>query len=386
MDLNFDLELVYSQKILLTPQLKQAFEILKMNSQELFEYVEEQITYNPVLEFYENEPGTMSEDTALGAGHTSASDTDTFFGCFDAHTDDRDSGMEENSGASPFMRISLKEHLLFQLHMSCLDRNQLPIGEYLIDNIDKNGYLAISLLETARYFNIDVGKVIDVMEVVQTFDPPGICARDLRECLLIQLRYVSNADSDMINIIENYLDHLASGKLQEIAKNACLDMERVEKIFGIIKTLEPKPGREYCGADDLRLIISDVVIKKIKDKNEVLMNEDSIPLLNINEYYRRILTLDVSDEVKKFVMNKIDRAVWLIKCIEQRRVMLTKIAVCIVSMQNEFFEKGKRFIIPVAFQKGANNLNIHESILRNITCGKYIQCQWGIFEMSSFFA
>lgn len=385
LDFNFDINLVQSQKLLLTPQLKQALEILRMNCQELSEYVQEQLEVNPVLELVEDE-GCPDEDSYVTTIEQVEWEDEM----------DRRRGMKEQEEEISYhgndmtvdrssVRLSLKEHLLFQLHTSGLDEDQILIGEYLIGNIDENGYLAAGIGEVAQFFNIPASRVNRVLEHIQTFDPPGICARNLKECLLIQLRQMGDVDPNVITVVEKHLDNVASNKVTVVAKSMGLDHQRVTEIFDFIKTLEPKPGREFGSSEDIKYITPDVIVKEMKNKFEVLINEDSLPLLNVNEYYRGIISEDIGSETRKFIQNKIDSATWLIKCIEQRKNTTRKIAECIVGKQAEFFGKGKNHLRPLTMKAIAREVGMHESTVSRTVNGKYIQCAWGIFEMRYFF-
>lgn len=384
MDFSFDLSLVDSQKILLTPQVKQELDVLRKSSQELYKYVEEQMENNPVLELAEDERYIddnfyidMDDETELGE----ATSANTIIEEQSLYNNEY---MYIHPRLMPKSMLSLKEHLILQLHISNLEENQISIGEYLINNIDENGYLTVGLPEVAKYFNVSISKVNKVLKHVQNFDPPGVCARDLKECLLIQLKQKNIKDKNIINIIENHMNDLAAGDIDKVAEKTGLKRTTVEEIFDYIKTLEPKPGREFfetCNAD---YIIPDVIVKKSKTKLEVHINEDSIPLLNINEYYGRILASDVSNDVKNFIKTRLDSAKWLIKCIDQRKEVIKKVADSIVSKQSEFFHRGREFLKPLSAKEIAEDVDMHESIVSSIVNGKYIQCVWGIFEMRYF--
>lgn len=303
---------------------------------------------------------------------------------FKEQSDDEVDDINEFTVYLPRTKLSLREHLLLQLHTSELDENQVYIGEYLIDNIDENGYLTIDLSEAARYFNVSISKVNKVLEHMQTFDPPGICARNLKECLLIQLKQINNTDKNIVNIVNNHLDALAAGKFDEVVEKTGLNKKVVGDIFNYIKTLEPKPGREFYDSYDIKYIIPDIIVNKLENKFEVQVNDDSIPFVGINEYYLKILEADVSSEVKKFIKSRIDNAKWLIKCLEQRKDIVKKIAECIVRKQFKFFEKGEKFISPVTIKEIAEEIEMHESMVGSAINGKYVQCVWGVFEMKFF--
>lgn len=382
MDFNFDMDLVQSQKLILTPQLKQALEILKMNSQELADYVDEQIEENPVIELEEEEL-TPEEENIVSIEQV---DWESL-----KHSDKKNEyevleDIDEFSYDTTVNRVSLKDHLLFQLHTSDLGRDDFEIGEFLIENTDENGYLLIDTNDAAAYFNISSNRVKSILAIIQTFDPPGVCARSLKECLLIQLSNMDNLDSNIIKIVEHHLDDLASNKVKLVAKSTGLDPHKVEEIFDFVKTLEPKPGRGFSSEDDVKFIIPDITVREIKGKFDVLINEDSIPLININQYYKKIILQDISIETKKYIQNKIDSARWIIKCIEQRKNTIRRIAECIVDKQQDFFSKGKSHIRPLTMKAVALDADMHESTVSRAVAGKYIQCRWGIFEMRYFFS
>lgn len=383
MDLYFDLNLVQSQKVLLTPQLKQAYEILVMNSQELFEYVEEQLEFNPALEVMESINSGSSEicpavDELVNWG--SDFDSEVIGKAHDECISDDGLGSPEGFDEM----LSLKEHLLFQLHTSNLNESKICIGEYLIDNIDENGYLTISISEVAEFFNINTAKVKKVLDCIQTFDPPGICARNLKECLLIQLKQNNCTDKDVFRIVEDHLDELAGEKIEFIAKNIGLSIQRTEEIIKLLKTLEPKPGREFYNNVCVKYTIPDIIIRNSSGRFEAVVNEDAVPMLNINEYYKKILNADVGSEVKKFILNRIESATWLLKCVEHRQCVLKKAAEYIISSQHDFLKKGEKYLNSIDVKSISEVIGVHESMIREILKGKYIQCLWGVFELNYF--
>lgn len=357
MNLNFDLDLVRSQKVLLTPQVKQVVEVLKMNSQELFEYVEKQLELNPVLEI--NEYGNLIDESSCILSANKNYWEDTVF--------------------------SLKDYLFFQLHTSELNEEQVDIGEYLIDNIDENGYLTIGTEEAAAYFKTDIDQVEKVLSVMQNFDPPGILARNLKECLLIQIHQKKILNPNVIDIIENYLDCLAVDGVDRVIRSTGLTRKEVESIFSTIRVLEPKPGREFSGRGSVIYLIPDVIIRRAGNTYGAVLNEDAMPLVNINEYYRKVLNSDVSPDVKKFVAGKLDNAAWLINCIDQRRNIVKEVAELIVKYEKDFFEKGTLYLEKLPLNRLSRDMEIHESIILNTIRGKYLQCSWGVYEMKYFF-
>jgi len=377
LDFDFDLRLVQSHKIILTPQLRQAFEILKMNSSELAEYIQSELDTNPALEvnpndiksrgeillpiYVEEEPGGIINDDGV----------DDVIGKFSV---DRSTSI-----------VSLKEHLLLQLHTSDIVCSDMEIGEYLIDNVDRNGYLSVNISEVASFFNISAKRVERVLKHIQTFDPPGVGARNVKECLVIQLMQIDNKEDDVIEVIENYLEDLADNKILKIAKGIGISVKRVNQIHDIIRSLEPRPGREFYEYEDTKFIVPDVMVKEVGGEFRAIINDEALPIINISSYYKGVLQEDISIEAKKFIQSKIESVKWLIKCIEQRKITLLKVTECIVKYQNEFFKKGKEHRRALTMKDVAKDINMHESTVSRTVSGKFLQCTWGVFDMKLFF-
>ncbi len=377
MDFDFDLRLVQSNKIILTPQLRQAFEILKMNSRELAEYIQDELETNPALEV--NPSDIKSREEVLLPMYYEEGSSSTI------SDEDVNEAIEKFSVDRSTSVISLKEHLLLQLHTSDVVCRDMEIGEYLIDNVDRNGYLSVNISEVASFFNIPAKRVERVLEHIQTFDPPGVCARNVKECLIIQLMQTGNKDGDVMEVIENYLEDLADNKIVQIAKSVGISVERVNRIHDIIRSLEPRPGREFYEYEDTKFIVPDVIVKEVGGKFRAIINDEALPIINISSYYKGILQDDISIEAKKFIQSKIESVKWLIKCIEQRKITLFKVTDCIVKYQNEFFKMGKEHMRSLTMKNVAKDINMHESTVSRTVSGKFLQCSWGVFDMKLFF-
>lgn len=384
MNNNIDFSLIQSQKLMLSPRLKQAFDILKMTSKELFSYVQEQLDENPVLEL--NNDLYSGEEDPIEISKFSRRENDV------EKEDINEIDNEDYYNTNDTMlkevpsNLSLKEYVLFQLYASDIEKELIPIGEFIAGNIDENGYLVVGLSEAARYFNISIRKIKQVLRRMQTFEPSGVCARNLKECLLIQIKQMSNIDKDIVrNVVEGYLENLAWDDIAEVARCTGMSTQRVKEILSIIKTLEPKPGREFYSSGEISYILSDAVVKRIKDKFIVLINESAFPDLNISDYYNKIMLKDVKKDTKAFIQDNINSAKWLIKCIEKRKITIKDMVELIISRQKEFFEKGKKHLKKIRLEDAGKELNIHESILRDALNGKYLQCQWGSCELKEFF-
>lgn len=380
MDFNIDFNLVRSQKLLLIPQLKQAIEILEMNSQELFHYINSQLESNPALE--------VAIDNAIPAG------VRTSTGVIDGAEEE----VENPLGDMPQTTLSLKEHLLIRMDAGCSDRGSYLIGEYLIDNTDENGYLKIDISEVAEHLEVSEEMVLSVLEKLQSLEPPGICARDLRECLLLQLRAQEGADLDSeegeaadgeteeaILIVDSYLDALACNDVESVALDTGIPVERVQKLFNRVKQLEPRPGREFFENEAESPIIADIIIRETQEGLVVMFNEEACPDICISESYNSNRVFFENDREDSGVKDWLNDAVWLIKCLEQREDILFTIAQKLCEEEKSFFLKGEKELRMLDKSIFAASLSMHESIVDKAVNGKYLQCRWGMYELADFF-
>lgn len=353
-----------------------------MNSQELYEYLEEQLEANPILEITE-EIFFSDKEYAISEEHLQWQEchgprTSKFSEEEDECWEDDSVNMILSTG------ITLKEYLLLQLQSANISKEQLPLAEYLIDNIDENGYLVSKLSDAAAFFNIPVKEVEKVLKSMQTLEPAGIFARDLKECLLIQIRQFNNVDKDVYTIVEKYLDKLASDKTSEVSKLLGMDEEKLNRLFSFIKTLEPKPGREFYSISDVKNVEPDIFIKKVNGRYEAFHNEQVTPEMRISSYYRRMLKQDIGTECEKFIQDKISEAKQLIKCLKLRKKAIKLVAQYILHKEAELFEKEKKHMLRLDLQSAAKEMGICEFVLKTIIEGKYIQCPWGNVEMVEF--
>lgn len=371
MEYNFDFSHVRSQKLLLIPQLKQAIEILEMNSGELFRYIEQQIEINPALE--------EAQDTAASAGIC----TDPY----NSYSTDYEHDFQNNDRMTetPERALSLKQHLLLQFEAMCPDKVSYAIGEYLIDNTDENGYLKADTAETAQFFDVPEMYVLDVLEKLQSLDPPGICARDLKECLMIQLRQQERQDFDAMLVVDKYLDAVADDDAQFVADAAGLSLGRVREAFRKVRELEPIPGREYCSCEPVNRTLPDIIVRDVKGDLQVMYNGEAFPNVCISEAFAARSSSMGPDEGGRKMRDMFSSAVWLIKCLEQREDIIFAVAQKICECRRDFFKKGPKALKPIDKRSFAASLHLHESLLDKALTGKYLQCRWGMFELKSFF-
>ncbi len=281
---------------------------------------------------------------------------------------------------------SLTEYLLWQLSLAVRDELDKQIGAYLLGNIDDDGYLQCAIDEAAAIFGVNSERVEDVLCTVQSFDPAGIGARDLRECLLIQLRHVDMEESLAGIIVRDYLSQIDERYFRKIARELVVPLEDIIAAVKLIRALDPKPGSRYT-AHRVEYIVLDVVVVKMGDEYQVLLNDDGMPKLRINSLYQNILRRGdgMQGDTKEYLEDKFRSAVWLMKSIEQRRQTLLKVAKSICRFQCEFLDKGMPYLRPLVLKDVAVDIEMHESTVSRVTTNKYIHTPQGVFELKFFF-
>lgn len=385
MNMDYSLKLEMNQKLIMTPQLRQAIAILQLSSLELAEMVEQEILENPVLELEEKVPAESSEEEAADSQTLEYFDWADYF----AERADGYSGLTA-ADEVPFTTFvsagaTLQDHLEMQLHFAVLSQEARNIGGYLIGCIDDNGYLCGSVAEAAEVLGTSDELILEVLKVIQTFDPTGVGARDLRECLSIQVTQKDIEDPIVLAIIDKYLDEVAAGHYKNIADKLGCTPHVVQNAVDFIRTLDPKPGRAFASGEQPCYIIPDITVERINGSYVIIINDNNIPRLTINPYYRRIVR-DADTDAKKFVEGRINSAVWFIKSIEQRRRTLYNVVNAIIDLQRDFFDRGPKFLRPLIMKKVADQLGIHESTVSRAIANKYVDTPHGLFSLRTFFS
>jgi len=298
----------------------------------------------------------------------------------------RDSNVEEYERPK-VNQISLTDKLFEQLHMiSGLSDEDVAIGDYIIWNINSDGYLLCDVSDIAENLNVPVEKVEEVLKIIQSFDPPGIGARDLRECLLIQLRE-KNGSKEAIEILEKYYEDFKNKRFEKLANKMKVPIETVKKALEEISKLNPKPGEGYF-APELNSVVPDVIVERVDDDFIISLNDAYVPRLRINKMYRKMLTnrKGTPKDVKDYIRKRLEAARWLINSIEQRRATILRVMHSIVEHQRDFFEKGPGNLKPMILKDIAEDVGMDISTISRVTNGKYVQTDFGVFELKSFFS
>ncbi len=284
-------------------------------------------------------------------------------------------------------QITLPEYLLSQLHLTEHSDKEIMIGEYIIWNINEVGYLTFSLDLIATNLDVREEEVEKVLKVIQKFDPPGIGARDLQECLLIQLTETAEPNALAITVIRDHFEDFKNKRFEKIAKKMGISIEEFKQVLSIITKLNPKPGEGYQSLYD-NSITPDVIVQKEDDDFKIILNDWNIPHLRINNSYRKLL-LDKKNTPKKtkeFIKNRLESARWLINSIHQRRVTILKVVAAIVRRQREFFDKGSVYLKPMILKDIADEIGMDISTVSRVTNGKYVQTDYGVYELKHFFS
>ncbi len=395
-----------SQNLVITPQLQQAIKLLQMSRLELESAVREELDDNPILEETEvlNPEDLQNTKEAVDNVGNNEVKTEPQDSVQDPQKQDEfewESYLEQNSkpppsgmaGSEEIMNYenvitthqTLHDYLSWQVKMNSFADDEAKYAEILISYIDEDGYIKVPLAQIAEDEKVDVLELEGVLELIHEFDPAGVGARDLKECLLIQAADLEEDTRDMVHLINNHLNDLQKKNYDGIAKAMNIAREVVIDISKIIYSMDPKPGRAFV-ANDTEYVLPDVYVYKVGDDYIVSLNEEGLPRLKISNFYKNILKGGTSNkQEQEYIQEKLKSAVWLIKSIHQRQRTIYRVTESIVRHQREFFEKGAGFLKPMVLRDIANDIGMHESTVSRVTTAKYVHTPQGIYELKYFF-
>jgi len=400
------LNLRLSQKQVLTPGLVQMVSVLALNRLELREMINQEITENPMLEVL-GDDGVVSENytdetfvkeetekvpETEGANPFDEFDFASFYTKYlDTAAANGASSEREDSEKPSFEKFlsstqNLADHLLWQLSVSICSEQVRKIAEMIIGNLDENGYLTTTLEEIAQNNEFVMDDVEEALAVVQEFDPPGVGARDLRECLLLQLKLVDPQNTLAQQVISDHLKSLQNNQLKEIARALNRPVEAVKKAVETVKRLDPRPGLRYNKTEP-RLVEPDVQFRKVDGEWEAFMNDDDVPQLRLSPVYRRLLARDAADrDVRNYVKERFTAAVQLMKNIEQRKHTIVRVCQSILRRQRDFLDYGVDHLKPMMIKEVAEEVGVHPSTVSRAVANKYAHTPQGVFELRYFFS
>jgi RNA polymerase sigma-54 factor len=429
MSMEIKQHLKLSQQLVMTPQLQQAIKLLQLSRVELVDMVRDELLENPVLEdavdvsAEQLKPGAADAQVGDGAreaeteriGETETPVTQipseksetTSEVKADTRSDeavadfDWDTYLETQSNAAPMPSFrpnsdempsieatltrgtSLFDHLEWQLKLTRgFNQDEEAVALLIIGNLTPDGYLDVPLDEIAEEAGVSVEFVEEVLEGVQEFDPPGVAARSLQECLLLQARHVGADDDLVLGIISKHLHNLEKRNYAAIAKDLNQPLEEVYEATKVVLSFDPKPGRAYTD-EEPNYITPDVHIQKVGDKYFVVANDDGLPKLKISDFYR--VALGKGPKAREYIQERLRSAQWLIRSIQQRQRTIVRVTESILRFQREFFEKGSAYLKPLILRDVADDIGMHESTVSRVTTNKYVHTPQGIFELKYFF-
>src|SRR6187401_393377 len=394
------------QKLILTPSLQQAIKLLPMSTLELADLLNQEMVENPLLEEVPTEelqpaeqqqPEKQEAQPAVEKPDTwDDADYDYFFGDYldDGYRSRTPSEVKElppieNTLSSA---ASLSDHLLWQLNLQMQGgehESLREIGSAIIGNLDDDGYLVASVEEIAAMGEWPVTDVERSLQHLQTFDPIGVAARDLQECLHLQIRHLGLEGTPSEKIVTEHLRLLQNHQVPEIARKLGMPIEELKEHIEIIRNLDPKPGNRY-NPQQSQYVIPDVYVVKVEDQYVAMLNEEGLPQLRISPTYRRLLDKNAgsnqaNDETRAYVKDKFRSALWLIKSVDQRQKTIQKVANSIINFQREFLDHGIEYLRPLVLRDVANDIGMHESTVSRVVNNKYMHTPQGVFELKYFF-
>ncbi len=402
------------QQLIMTPQLQQAIKLLQLSRLELVDTINQEMEENPLLEevapdddqeisvnqdteeitVTDREEIRVNERTEELTGEGDGRDDFDWGSYLEDYgpmgvTYDRPDGDATSWDNMLAALPSLTDHLMWQLKLSRLTEREMYLGEQIIGNLDQNGYLMATVDEIAEQNKAETTEVETILGKIQEFDPPGIAARDLKECLLIQARLIGVLSPLMEAIIQGHLKDLELKNYNHISRKLRVQLQQVLHVVQLIGQMDPKPGRIYS-EEKTQPIVPDVYVFKSGDEYKIVLNDDGLPRLRISNFYREIMGSHggkANNETgKKYIREKVQSATWLIKSIQQRQKTIFKVADSIVRQQKDFFDGGMNYLKPLVLRNIADDVEMHESTISRVVTNKYMLTPRGIFELKFFFS
>jgi len=395
-----------TQQLVMTPQLQQAIKLLQLSRLELQDLVSQELEENPILdetleqenvkeleqiEIQEREPAPLEEserfkEVTAGSDTIKEMDWDSYIDGYnyssgEQYSDDEDRPSFENLLTK---KGTLVDHLTWQLNLSKFEEDEIKVGIEIIGNIDDDGYLRSTVEDIARLCAVPEVTAECALKKIQDFDPPGVAARDLRECLLNQVQQLGMQGSIVEYLLRDHLKDLETRRYKQISRALGVSVQDILNAAKVIAGLDPKPGHIFAH-DDVQYISPDIFVYKVGDDYVVTLNDEGLPMLRINPYYSDVRIKEMDSGTGEYVSDKMRSALWLIKSIHQRQRTIFKAAKSIVKFQREFLEKGIEYLRPLVLRDVAEDIGMHESTISRVTTSKYMHTPQGIFEMKYFF-
>jgi RNA polymerase sigma-54 factor len=387
------LSFTLKQEQTINPRLYQAMDLLYMPLLDLQQYLKQELVVNPFLDLvedqdvYESAPSDEAEQNDDGEEDGEVDWERILLDGFDSGYRGNPQEVIEYHEKVPVTTITLYDHMQKELYLLKISDREREIGEEIIGNINEDGYLTCSLEEIAEGLKADVCEVEAVLKIIQGFDPTGVGARSLKECMLLQLEEEDGVDSPAYLIVRDFFEQLSQHKWNEIAQQTGMTVKEIQAHSDRIALLEPKPGRLFSTVED-QYVIPDIIVEKKDGDYLIYLNDGNLPRLKRSSSYYEVARNKkmFKGETKKFIFEKMNSANWLIQAIEQRRQTMLKVMTYIVDRQREFFSKGIAFLKPLTLREVAEAIEMHESTVSRVTNQKYCQTPRGVFKLKFFFS
>ncbi len=403
-----------AQQLVMTPQLQQAIKLLQLSRVELEEMVLKELQENPALEESPGEEAENSEQPRNEMPENAVPDaaelvvnrevsavdkigtldwqeyldthSNSIHGSLTAEATSEDGDAPPSWENSLTKKITLEDHLIWQLRLSKITESESAIGQHIIQNLNENGYLALSGEEICNATGCSTEDFERVLKRIHFFDPVGVAARNLRECLLVQLENLQLSDSLAAKIVADYLSFLESKRYEKLAKDLGITIDEIAEAAHMIASLEPKPSRGF-EQDEVRTVLPDVFVEKVGDEFHIYLNDDGVPRLRVSSLYRRMAGQEGAEEeqARQYLQEKVRAATWLIKSIQQRQQTLFRVTQSIFKFQLEFLDHGVSHLKPMVLRDVAEDIHMHESTVSRATANKYVHTPQGLYELKFFF-
>jgi RNA polymerase sigma-54 factor len=397
-------QLKLTQQLIMTPQLQMAIKLLQLSRLELMDAIRQEMEENPTLEeFQDSSPKEHPEEdpqaqlqsvektkeVTIDEKLNSDIDWSNYIDEYNSpgrvrlETEDRDAPQYE---AFISHKESLSDHLLWQLLMASPSPEEKRLGSLIIGNLNKDGYLQSSAEDLALQGGVTPDDIEEVLFLLQSFDPIGVCARDLKECLLLQANALGLKNTLVSRIISDHIQHLENKNYKAICRALKVTLDEVIAAVNVITNMEPKPGRLFS-EEEPQYITPDIYVYKGEDDFVVVVNDDGLPKLRVNSFYKQAIAHknEVSINARDYIQDKLRSAAWLIRSIHQRQKTIYKVMKSILKFQRDFFEKGIAHLKPMVLRDVAEDIGMHESTISRVTTNKYAYTPQGIFELKYFF-
>ncbi len=394
MELKTGLQTTLQQRLAMTPRLQQALKLLQVPTLELQQILKQELQQNPMLEEVDEIVEAQEDQEDMESKNEDAEETDSGVDWDEFWNDTYDSSFRSSEDRSqdfkervPVTRVGLRDLLESQLGQSTCSQDQIEIGRFIIGCIDDDGYMRVPIEEAAKDIGRSVEEVERVLELIHTFDPPGVGARSREECLLIQLKAQGIENPTAEAILKDHFQDFLQRRYSDIARALKITPGQVQAAADLIAKLNPNPGSQITGEDPI-YVIPDLIVERVNDDYEVFLNDKNVPRLRISARYKELLRQSKGKQnpAGTFIKGKLNSARWLIQTIEQRRRTMVKVMKCIVDEQREFLERGIAHLRPLTLQQVASRIGMHESTVSRVTSNKYVQTPRGVFLLKYFFS